>query len=154
MTPGRAVAVRSVPPANWCRRARPWAEAEPPCRRLGAVLPVLLWLPRAVALLTPPQCVPGYMREGQNPRMGPVRRHRRGSPGPTSFLKQGHPGACGTGLRPDRSGVSPLRQIPKPVCAIRSHVQFLLMFFLMFRGNSLCITFCPLSLSCHLASPR
>lgn len=39
----------------------------------------------------------------ENHRMGQVEREHRGSYGPTSLFKQGHPGAHGTGLHPDGS---------------------------------------------------
>lgn len=50
--------------------------------------------------------------------MGQAARDTRGSPGPTSLLKQGRPRAHGTGSRPDGSGISPASKAPRPFWAI------------------------------------
>ena len=43
-----------------------------------------------------------------------------GSSGPTSLLQQGHPRAQGTGLCPEGSGISPVRETPCPLWTICS----------------------------------
>lgn len=70
-----------------------------------------------------------HTTESQNHRLGEAGRDHGGSSAPTSLLEQGHSRACNTGLHPDGSGVSPLREISHPFC---SSAWSLVKFFLIF----------------------
>lgn len=50
-------------------------------------------------------------------RMGWVGREHSGSSGPTSLPKQGHSRVHGTGLHPDGSGLSPVKETSQPCWA-------------------------------------
>lgn len=71
-------------------------------------------------------------------------------------LSQGHPRAHSTGLHPDGSCVSPVRETAQEtrgqLVPVLSHCS--VKFFLIFRWSFMCMSFCPLSLSYCLALPR
>lgn len=65
------------------------------------------------------------MEPQHHSRMSQVGRDHSSSPGPTSLLKQSHPGAHGTGLNPDGLGISPERETPHPLWVICSVLGYL-----------------------------